>query len=138
MSTLTQAAEIVASQQAARDSFRTGVSWGGLAPEAPRVETVEAVAERLEGITARAEAFRKTPRGQLLTAIDTLFDVYPAEASKLRGIYDRNLSLLNGPDLDVPAVGAALAVAEGLSPLNARPVRQALIGMLLEDTARAA
>ena len=135
---ITQAAEIVAQQQRDRDSFRSGVSWGGLAPEAPKVETVEEVAARLEGIANRAEAFRKTARGRLITAIDQLFEVYPAEASRLRGIYDRNLSLLNGPDLDTAAVGSALAVAEGLSPMNARPVREALISLLLDGKQRAA
>jgi len=81
------AREIVSEQEARRAAHRTGVCWSAMTNPAPKVETVEAVAARLERQAEERRAFRASPRGRVLTAIEALEADYPAEANALRTHY---------------------------------------------------
>lgn len=127
-----QAAMIVAGQQIARDNFRTGVSWSGLQPDAPEVETVENVALRLEREAAARVQFDLTPRGQFYACIDDLRDTgaFDDEAQRLYGLWSRSIADERQP-LNVSAVAAALVILEGIGTSTAREGRVALTELLL-------
>lgn len=67
------AREIVAGQQAARAATWTGVHYSGLEPDAPRVETVESVALRLEREAQRCAEWRLTPGGRFYVAAHAIY-----------------------------------------------------------------
>lgn len=127
------AREIVAAQQQARDNFRVGVCWGGMAPSAPVVETVDAVAARLQATTARAIAFRKTPRGRFVTAIDALqSEGDTCEVGlALRGYFNRSLADEREP-LNLEAVGRCLQLLAPIDTQDAQAAELALADLLIE------
>lgn len=134
------AREIVAGQQAAAARQNTGgVSWSAMERRAVEVESVEDVAARLQADADRALAFRKTPRGRFLTAVEELEKVgFWDEAGRLLGIYNRSLTTLNGQDLDVAAVGDALAILNPMRVSTARAAIGALADLLRADMQAAA
>lgn len=104
---------------------------------APKVEAVDTVAARIEAQEARAKAFRESPRGRFLAAIDAMERDCGlwADAERLRGIYNRELTTLNGP-LTAKAVAGALIILDGpdLSRMPfAREARVALQELLLAE-----
>lgn len=131
------AREIVAGQQAARDGHRTGVSWSGMSPDAPRVETVEAVAERLRVEAERLAQFRASPRGRFYQVIGEIADAggYEAEAQRMRGFYDRHISLLNGPLVaeSLPAIAECIDILNGITTRDGRAGITALVDLLREE-----
>jgi hypothetical protein len=132
-----EAADIVAAQQAARaEAQARGTNlhgWSG--SNLPPIKTVAEVVADIEADTARAKAFRQTPRGRFLTATEALRDLgFYDEEYRLYGIYSRSLADVREP-LDVAAVGAALAILDGenVSKLSdARDARRALEELLIE------
>lgn len=131
---LERAHDIVAGQQraqaahAARYRGRDGDVEGGW-----RVETVEACAARLEADTARALAFRRTPLGRFLTAVDELDQGggYADEALRLRGYYSRSLADDREP-VDMGAVAACLRILAGINVRSARDGIAALADVMVE------
>lgn len=132
-----KATDIVAAQEAARAAYRPrdGVRFSGATYDVPTVETVDEVAARLQADTARAQAFRRSPRGRFLTAVEAIRDAggYASEAYDLEGIYRRSLTTLNGPGLDVAAVGAALVILNPIPGADAREARAALAELLITE-----
>lgn len=114
------ARDIVASQQAARDAFRVGVCWGGMAPEAPTVEDVDGVVARLVEDAERMAAAESTPRVRFHKAA---FAIYQAGGGDtLLAISDRA-----GFDLPEPrALARADAYLVGKEGPAAEAARQAL------------
>lgn len=128
MPAITQAQEIVASQQAAQAAFLQryrGIS-GATDYGCPEVETVDAVTARLEADTARALAFRKTALGRFLTAVDELQEGggYADEALRLRGYYGRGL--------DLHAIAACIRILAGVNVKSARDGIAALADVMVE------
>lgn len=134
-----EAEAVVAAQQARRDQARTGgVSWSGLTSPAPEVEDVEVVRLRIVAGHDSAVAWAKTPRGRFYRAIQQLREIgYTDEAERLEGHYRRSLADDREP-LNVPAVGAALAILNPLAGQDARDARGALAELLMSDQRRAA
>jgi hypothetical protein len=132
----TQAEQIVAAQQAAADRFVSGVSWSGLSPSRPTVETVEEVEARLQAISARALAFRRTPLGRFLTAVDELQAAggYEDEALRLRGYYSRSMADGREP-VDIHAVAACVRILAGINTSVARAGLEALADVMVERVA---
>ncbi len=131
------AREIVAGQQAAFDCAPpTGVCWGGMSPDRPRVESIADVAERLRIEHERLAAFRASPRGRFYRVVGELADIGAPEAQQLRGYYDRSISLLNGATLEadaLPAVAECIAILNGLVGRDARAGIDALTDLLREE-----
>jgi hypothetical protein len=129
---LETARQIVSDQQARADAHLTGVCWSGLQPDAPKVETVEAVAERLERDARKRAEWRLTPRGRLFIAIEDLRECgFHDEAQKLYGFFNRSLSDERQP-LNVKALASCLIILDGLTVSTAREASKALHEMLLE------
>jgi hypothetical protein len=135
------ARQIVGEQQVRRDAHPgCGVSWSGLQREPPRVETVEAVAERLERREADRAAFRASPRGRFLTAVEALEEDHPAEASALQTHYAHfYYSGFGEPGerVQVAAVGRALLVLAPMDCMLAQDAEMALGDLLIADAAKA-
>jgi hypothetical protein len=127
------AREIVSRQQIARDNFRTGVSWSGLQPDAPEVETVEDVALRLEREAANRTQFRLSPRGRFYVAIEDLREAgFHDEAQRLYGFFSRSIRDEREP-LNVQAVAACLVILDGITVSTARTAQAALHELLLGE-----
>ena len=89
---LAEAREIVAAQQARRDRFvPNGVCWSAMAPEPPVVETVEAVAARLEQQHAKRQAYLATPEGRFMTAALAIYEATGGD-DRLLGCHSRGLA----------------------------------------------
>jgi hypothetical protein len=128
-----EAEAIVADQQAAFDRFvPEGVRWSAMHRDAPVVETVDAVAARLRDRHAKVAAFRASPRGRFLTAVDQLQDDggHDAQAIALRGLYNRSLSD-DREALDVPAVGRCLLILNPIDTQAAQEASNALADLLI-------
>jgi hypothetical protein len=136
---LEAAKAIVLSQQARRDRHVGGVCWSGMTTEVEAVESIEVIIERLAANHAKALAFRASPRGRFLQCVEALEEVgaYNIEADRLRGFYNRSITVLNGPTLTAEGL---VAVAECVSILNGIVGRDARAGIealseLLRDEA---
>jgi hypothetical protein len=132
---LAAAKEIVLGQQAAVAAApRLGVHYSGMAADLPRVENVEAVAERLEAQAAKAAAFRASPRGVFLSAVKSLEKGggYAGEAGQLLGIYYRDLAD-DRHDLNTKSVGSALIILEPIETSDAAKARTALHELLIAE-----
>ena len=133
-----EAEAVVARQKAAREARTIGVCWSGMTSPAPVVEDVETGRQRLVEQDERGKAFMLSPLGRFYCAFRELENVgCPEEAYQLEGIYRRSLADQREP-LNVRAVGACLAVLEGLPRSVAKDARAALIEMLLQSDRRAA
>lgn len=129
---LTTARQIVADQERrAATSYKGGVSWSGMSPERPTVERVEDVVDRLERVHAAAKAFRDTPRGRFVTAVDSLQESggFEAEALRLRGFYNRSLADAREP-LNVHAVADCLEILATIRHSDAFAATLALAELL--------
>lgn len=144
---LAQAREIVAGQQAAREREESLIRNGRGADVPQRydmaagtdryvlteVEDVETVRQRLERLDREQRAYRASPRGRFLRAVEALAEDHPAEAYQLRGIYDRSLSELNGPGLDTAAVGQCLRILNPMDDQLAQEASDALADLLIAE-----
>lgn len=128
------ARQIVERQQAAHTATWTGVHYSGPAPDAPRVETVENVALRLEREAQRIASWKITPRGRFYVCINDLRDTgaYADEAARLERWYLTSISDERSP-LNVKAVATCLVILDGISTSTAREASAALHELLLAD-----
>jgi hypothetical protein len=132
-----QADEIVAAQRAARaEAHARGTNLHGWSGSfLPPVKSVEEVVADIEADTARAKAFRASPRGRFMSAVESLRALsYYDEAYQLEGEYRRSLADTREP-LNTEAVGAALAILQRASIRNladAHDAREALAELLIE------
>lgn len=137
-----EACAIVAAQQERRaQTFTGGVSWSAMTSPAPEVEDVETVRRRLVREDEAAKAFAASPLGRFYRAVREIQDLgcYLEEGDKLEGWYRRSLSASRrGEPLNVGAVGACLAILEGMPAAVARDARAALIEMLISTERKAA
>ena len=129
-------AEAIVARQ--REAIRpTGVCWSGFQTE-PHIDDVDALAERLARKHAENEAWRRSPRGLFVAALNELAAVgYAVEVDSLRGIFNRSLADERQP-LDVAAVGSALTILEKVQTSDGRAAREALYELLLGVSRRAA
>jgi hypothetical protein len=136
------AREIVASQVAARASHPpVGLCWSGMPRAAPpEIETVEAVAARLQREAANREAFFTAPRGRFLRAVNSLGALGYNEAGALLNIYGRTLA--NEDEAFGPrhydAIGRAIRILNEIGHSHAREAVGALADLLSPPLARAA
>lgn len=128
---LAAAREIVAGQVAAATAHPTvGVCWSGMGHDpAPKVETVEAVADRLERRAAEREAFLVTPRGRFILAVNSLGRLGFDEADTVLSIYSRNLADERQP-LNVEAAGRALRILADIRHSDAIEAIRAVADMM--------
>lgn len=133
----TVAREIVAHQEARRAAHpNRGVCWSAMTSPAPEVETVEAVAARLERQAEERRAFRASPRGRVLTAIEALEADYPAEANALRTHYAHFYYSgfgRPGERVQTDAIGRALRVLAPMDCAEAQAVEEAIAELLIAD-----
>jgi hypothetical protein len=136
-----QAERIVAGQRAAfaervaRGSYLLGAS----APAYPKVETVEAVADRICAEANAHARFLATPRGRFVACIDQLDEVGCwEEAARLRTLYYGSITLLNGPEADQAAVGEAILILNGIGTRTAREGIDALAELLVAPAQKVA
>lgn len=135
-----QAAKIIAAQQARFDAFvPVGVTWSAMSREYPKVERVEDVAARLEAEDASHRAYRASPGGRFLTALEALESGgYYSEAYRLRcqraSFYYRGGGLpIEGEPLNACAVGACLVILARIPGRDAADAREALGEMLMGE-----
>jgi hypothetical protein len=129
-----QAERIVAGQRAAftERAARGSYLHAASAPAYPKVETVEAVADRLCSEANAHARFLATPRGRFLACVDQLEEVGAwEEASRLRRLYHGSITLLNGPDADQAAIGEAILILNGIGTRTAREGVDALAELLI-------
>lgn len=118
----TAARQIVERQQAAHTAAWTGVHYSGLEPDAPRVETVENVALRLEREAQRCAEWRLTPGGRFYVAAHAIYAATGDD--RLLNCHSRGLA--TNADLaacmldrmEGPAADEARAALLDLSPLQ--------------------
>lgn len=136
-----RAEQIVEAQRVARAAWRQPNALSGLGLDPPAVETVEAVASKLERQARDREAFRASPRGRFVAVVDELEDLgaYLEEVYRLRGYYTRSISSLNGPHADEHAIACCIRLLNTIGTPEARAGIAALADLLDEQApARAA
>jgi hypothetical protein len=136
-----QAERIVAGQRAAfaERAARGSYLLGASAPAYPKVETVEAVADRICAEANAHARFLATPRGRFVACIDAIDEVGAwEEATRLRTLYHGSITLLNGPDADQAAIGEAILILSRVGTRTAREGIEALAELLMKPALMAA
>lgn len=105
----------------------------------PDVPTVEEVADCLRVEMAKVAAFRASPRGRFWSVIEELEAHGDARSEQLRGFYNRDITLLNGPEADVTAVTKCIRILNEIGTSVGRAGIAALADLLeAQAPARAA
>lgn len=134
---LAEARAIVAKQRERRDRHpKAGVCWSAMTSPAPEVEDIEVVRQRLVREAEERKAFRASPRGRVLSAIEALEADYPREAASLHTHYAHFYFTgfgRPGERVQVDAIGRALKLLAPMDCQEAQAAEDAIADLLIAD-----